>query len=209
MSKNAINFSTDLSTPNVFKDVADCTLISANSWNELASSLSADPKCIMFHVDMIHKKGANISEFLNMLETFMRFNAVDKKPNIAVVISEDTSLATIKELQKNKILGIIPDSKHWPVTELKEAVSSILAGKSYWPKHIINKLPGNVDKPSKEIHLTDRQLQVYDLIATRGLSNKQIAKTLKISESTVKIHVSAILKNLCVRNRTQLALTKL
>lgn len=56
--------------------------------------------------------------------------------------------------------------------------------------------------------LTPRQRDIFNLIATRGASNKQIARTLGISESTVKIHVSAIMRNLCVRNRTQLALMR-
>ena len=44
------------------------------------------------------------------------------------------------------------------------------------------------------------------LVAKRGLSNKKIAQVLNISESTVKVHISAILKAYGVRNRTQLAL---
>ena len=194
MNKSATNFKT----------------VIANNWNELIQSLSSDPKCIVFHIDIIHKKGANISEFINMLETFIRFNDKDKKPDIAVVISSTTPATTIKELQKNKILGIIPDSNNWPAQELTDAMSVILAGKSYWPAHIISKLPGSVDKSKhKDIQLTTRQTEVYELIRNRGLSNKQIAKVLRISESTVKIHVSAILKTLCVRNRTQLALTEI
>lgn len=59
-----------------------------------------------------------------------------------------------------------------------------------------------------ENQLTHRQQEIFDLICQRGISNKQIAKTLDITESTVKIHVSAILKKLCVRNRTQLLLSK-
>lgn len=55
------------------------------------------------------------------------------------------------------------------------------------------------------ITLTPRQSQIYRLISTRGASNKTIAKTLNISESTVKLHISAILKKYGVRNRTQLA----
>lgn len=204
--KNTINFSTDAEL-DIRLEGVDC--VSANNWNELAASLPTDPKCIVFHIGMLRKKGATISEFLTMLETFVRFNGRDKSTNVAVVIDAETTLQNIKELQKNKIIGVIPDAKSWPAHELKEAFSTILVGKGYWPKHIISKLPGNVEKAGKEIHLTDRQQQVYDLIALRGLSNKQIAKTLKISESTVKIHVSAILKNLCVRNRTQLALTKI
>lgn len=56
--------------------------------------------------------------------------------------------------------------------------------------------------------LTTRQREVFNMIATRGASNKQIARTLGVSESTVKIHVSAIMRNLCVQNRTQLALMR-
>ena len=56
--------------------------------------------------------------------------------------------------------------------------------------------------------LTSRQRDIFNLIATRGISNKQIARELGISESTVKIHVSAVMRNFCVRNRTQLALMR-
>ena len=54
--------------------------------------------------------------------------------------------------------------------------------------------------------MTPRQEQIHTLISTRGASNKVIAKTLNISESTVKLHVSAVLKKYGVKNRTQLAL---
>jgi DNA-binding NarL/FixJ family response regulator len=54
--------------------------------------------------------------------------------------------------------------------------------------------------------LTPRQMQVLLLVCNRGLPNKKIASSLGISESTVKIHVSAILKAYGVVNRTQLAL---
>ena len=54
--------------------------------------------------------------------------------------------------------------------------------------------------------LTPRQSQVLKLICHRGLSNKAIGNILKISESTVKIHTSAILRRYGVKNRTQLVL---
>ena len=57
-----------------------------------------------------------------------------------------------------------------------------------------------------QIKLTPRQQQVTTLVCHRGLSNKAIANILKISESTVKIHISAILKRYGVKNRTQLVL---
>ncbi len=53
--------------------------------------------------------------------------------------------------------------------------------------------------------LTQRQMVVLALIG-QGLSNRDIADRLSISEGTVKVHVGAILKTLGVSNRTQAAL---
>ncbi len=60
------------------------------------------------------------------------------------------------------------------------------------------------DEP-KEFRLTQRQLQVLDLIA-KGHSNKVIADYLDISEQTVKIHINLTFKELRVFNRTQAVL---
>lgn len=54
----------------------------------------------------------------------------------------------------------------------------------------------------KEFRLTQRQLEVLDLIA-QGHPNKVIADYLDISEQTVKIHINQIFKELRVFNRTQ------
>jgi DNA-binding NarL/FixJ family response regulator len=53
--------------------------------------------------------------------------------------------------------------------------------------------------------LTSRQMRVLKLLA-QGLSNKQIARELEISEITVKAHVSLIFRKLGVSNRTQAAI---
>lgn len=64
----------------------------------------------------------------------------------------------------------------------------------------------NTERDEISVKLTPRQSQVLKLICHRGLSNKAIGNILKISESTVKIHTSAILKRYGVKNRTQLVL---
>jgi DNA-binding NarL/FixJ family response regulator len=53
-----------------------------------------------------------------------------------------------------------------------------------------------------ESQLTQRERQVLGLLV-QGLSNRKIARTLRISESTVKNHLHAIFLKLDVTDRTQ------
>jgi DNA-binding NarL/FixJ family response regulator len=53
-----------------------------------------------------------------------------------------------------------------------------------------------------EVGLTDRQAQVLALMV-RGLTNRDIADQLGLSEGTVKIHATAVFKTLGVSSRTQ------
>lgn len=54
------------------------------------------------------------------------------------------------------------------------------------------------------IELTPRQQQIYKLLTQRGISNKQIANYLNLSESAVKRHLSKIYQKFGVVNRVQL-----
>ena len=178
-------------------------------WKELTNSLEKSPEQIFFHIDMVKKHGGSVSEFKMMLETLFKYTE-NSKIKLGVSIDATTSLATIKELQKSGILGIVPSFCDWGADECSNGIQSIINGIPYWPKHILAQLPGNDAKKmstTNVIVLTARQQEVYNLIAERGLSNKQIARVLNIAESTVKIHVSAVMKSYCVRNRTQLALS--
>jgi DNA-binding NarL/FixJ family response regulator len=53
--------------------------------------------------------------------------------------------------------------------------------------------------------LTTRQRQVFDLIVV-GQSNKEIARTLGLSQGTVKIHIAKLFEKLGVRHRGAVAL---
>ena len=59
------------------------------------------------------------------------------------------------------------------------------------------------DVATKDLYspLSSREVEILDYIA-RGNSNKEIAKSLKISDQTVKNHITSILKKLSVNDRT-------
>lgn len=60
-------------------------------------------------------------------------------------------------------------------------------------------------EPSADLPLTERQKEIHGLLRD-GLSNRDIAARLGIEEGTVKLHVSALMRRLGARNRTEAAL---
>jgi len=85
--------------------------------------------------------------------------------------------------------------------EIARAVRAVHAGESYLEPRIAGKLLQEVRAP-RHTGLTQRELEVLRLI-TSGMSNKQIARSLTITERTVKFHVTSILKKLDADNRAR------
>ena len=65
-----------------------------------------------------------------------------------------------------------------------------------------------VDPDEHYIPLSPRELEILEFV-TNGMSNKEIANRLGISQQTVKNHMTSILKKLNVQDRTQAAVTAL
>jgi DNA-binding NarL/FixJ family response regulator len=87
--------------------------------------------------------------------------------------------------------------------EIARAVRAVSAGESYLEPRIAAKLVAEVSAPHRFAGLlTERQHAVLRLVAA-GLSNKQIARSLSITERTVKFHVTSILTKLEADNRAQ------
>ncbi|PYP89101.1 MAG: helix-turn-helix transcriptional regulator [Candidatus Angelobacter sp. Gp1-AA117] len=76
-------------------------------------------------------------------------------------------------------------------------------------KIVFKEIPVPVSQPfspnqrkQEELGLTPRELQILELIAS-GLSNREIAEKLFVSENTVKTHSSRVFEKLGARRRTQ------
>jgi DNA-binding NarL/FixJ family response regulator len=87
--------------------------------------------------------------------------------------------------------------------EIARAIRQVHAGESYLSPRIAAKLVKEVTEPRRRTGLLSaRERGVLRLVAA-GLSNRQIAEALSISERTVKFHVTAIFNKLGAENRAQ------
>jgi len=85
---------------------------------------------------------------------------------------------------------------------LAAAIRSVHAGHVLLHPDVVRLLAAEESRPAE---LTARERDVLAELA-RGRSNREIARALRLSEKTVKTHVSAILGKLGVQDRTQAAL---
>ena len=89
--------------------------------------------------------------------------------------------------------------------ELVDAIRVVAAGNSLFGPAATERLLARFAEPPTGRtldELTDRELEILRLLAT-GLSNAELAEQLFVSETTVKTHVSSILRKLRVRDRVQ------
>jgi len=129
-------------------------------------------------------------------------------PSIPIVIvsAENDRKVVLKSITYGAVGFIV---KSLPRDVMIQALVQVLSGQVYLPADVFwNSSPthhshfehgSNTDCFQS---LTRRQLLVLEQMA-KGESNKQIAFTLHIAETTVKAHVSAVLRKLNVHNRIQ------
>lgn len=92
------------------------------------------------------------------------------------------------------------------VSELTGAIRTVATGRPYLHPEATRHLLQATARPEQPSdRLTSREQEVLGLVA-RGLTNRQIADALTISEKTVSVHVSNVLSKLGLASRTQAAL---
>jgi DNA-binding NarL/FixJ family response regulator len=132
-------------------------------------------------------------------------------PRVPVmVLSGATDRATIDRCLRAGASGFLPKTADGE--RLGTAVRAIAGGGIYVPRDTEGAAPrawatqgAAAATDVRQLGLTDRQKDVLRLIM-RGLPNKLIGRQLQLAEGTVKVHVSAVLRALGARNRTQAVL---
>jgi DNA-binding NarL/FixJ family response regulator len=89
--------------------------------------------------------------------------------------------------------------------QLLAAIRSAAAGHAPLDPRVAGALLPDAGQPSVAEQLSQRELQVLRL-ASQGLANKQIGRSLGIAERTVKVHLGNIFRRIGVSDRTSAAL---
>jgi len=122
------------------------------------------------------------------------------------IVSSVTDSETMRQALVCGAVGFIPKSSSRAM--IATALQTLFAGGIYVPPELIDvEQPSagvwkSSGKPETDEPLTARQIDVLALLA-EGKSNKVIARTLRITDTTVKVHVTAILRKLKVSSRAQ------
>ncbi len=126
-----------------------------------------------------------------------------------IVISATTSVAVIRGVMDAGAAGFIP--KDVAQKTFRAALKDVWEGRTYVPagydgdQQTVHPEPSLTDVSRKVADLSRQQSRILGLICL-GKPNKVIAYELDLAEATVKAHVTAVLRRLGVRNRTQAAL---
>jgi DNA-binding NarL/FixJ family response regulator len=156
---------------------------------------------------------------LNGIQATRQIMTALPKTQIIILTTYDTDDWVFDGIRAGAVGYLLKDASG---DNLAEAVRGSMRGESQMDPTVARKVlrefqhgtsvskaavpPQPIEEPLEK--LTDREEEILKLLAA-GLSNKEIAQQLALSEGTVKNHISAILAKLHANDRTQAVLTAL
>jgi DNA-binding NarL/FixJ family response regulator len=178
----------------------DAVIFEAMSIEEALHVLAAEPG-----IDPALPDATGFSGFLRLRKTYPRLPIA--------IVSSDGDQHMVREALSLGAAGYLPKSTS--KRELTLSIERVLSGSVSVPCDFVPSAGrGNAASvqalESRVRELTPQQLRVLDLIR-RGYQNKQIAFELQLAESTVKAHVTEILRKLKLfsRNKAVIEISKI
>ena len=175
---------------------ADAQCVEARSIDEALKALADNP---VFDLALLDLNMPGTKGFEGLLELRTQYPRLP-----VVVVSGHEEARIITEALSYGVAGFIPKSAK--KADLAAAISDVMNGSIHVPTGYDGPQSGQDNSRSELLaklsSLTPQQLRVLQMLK-QGLLNKQIAYEMKVGETTIKAHVSEILRKLNVFSRTQ------
>lgn len=170
---------------NIFKISSDINIIEASSFDQVCDVTKQNNiDLLLIDIDMMKNNWEqNITKLLD-----------DTKPYSIGIMTSDCNNREIQKAKNLNLCCCLP--KNIESKDLNDILTKVINGKNYYP----STESSIASKKNKK--LTNRQFEVLEYLA-QGLSNKQIAYYMNVSEATVKLHINALLRAIEATNRTQ------
>ncbi len=171
----------------------------------LPLAIGLDPDVIVYGVSSLDARGPDVTRALHL-----------QLPNTGVILMSDEDdeqmlFEAVKTgarayLLKTTSAGEFVDTVR-RVARGEHVIDETLLSRPTIASKVLNEFSSLNDDTPQEFRpllapLSPREIEILDQIC-KGGSNKQIARTLAISEQTVKNHITSILKKLAVNDRTE------
>jgi len=175
----------------------DAQIFEAMSIAEALHILAAEPGIDLALLDLSLPDATGFSGFQRLRETY---------PRLPVgIVSSEEDRQIIREALSLGAAGYLPKSTS--KRELAASIERVLSGSISVPKDFVGagergNIPSAQALRARLRELTPQQLRVLELIR-RGYQNKEIAHELQVAESTVKAHVTEILRKLGLFSRNK------
>ncbi|MEP7286585.1 MAG: response regulator transcription factor [Chloroflexota bacterium] len=179
----------------------------ANGLQALTTIREVQPDVVLLDINLPDMNGIQVtsklkSEWRHM--AIVLLTAYDDDEQILHAMRAGASAYCPKEIEPDRLMNVIRQVARG---------NFVIGGKVYnergvqeWINNKMEALAGPyvVDNGEHFIPLSPREMEILRCV-TRGLSNKQIASELGISQQTVKNHMTSILDKMNVEDRTQAA----
>jgi len=162
------------------------------------------PDVVLLDINMPGMNGIEVAKALR-----------ERRPEVAIlVLTIHDDETYVKEMIRSGAKGYL--LKDAEPREVVAAIKKVAAGESVYPTDLMERVMehyhnlemkyGKLQSAAaiSDLSLTTRELEILQYIV-EGMSNKEIAAALYISEKTVKNHITSLLRKLNVEDRTQAA----
>ncbi|WP_067673470.1 LuxR C-terminal-related transcriptional regulator [Nocardia miyunensis] len=162
---------------------------------EAATAEEAVSACAAMPVDLV-LMDLRFGPGKSGVDATLALRALPDPPNVLVVTNYDTDADILGAIEAGACGYILKDT---PPGDLLAAVRAAAAGESVLSPSVASRLMTRVRKP--DTTLSHREIEVLRLVA-EGHSNREIGRSLFLSETTVKSHLVHIYAKLGVKSRT-------